>query len=355
MNKAIENGVISIFALGVTASVFAGPSVYIPLGDANQVQVIDADINRITGVVEDVGNAHGLAITPDGRYLVVGSYNELPPGMEDPVPRPEGVSEAEHEKHHAMPQPSAPAQVGTSNVSIVDTDSRKVFRRVAVRGAVHHVAVSPDGRFAVTTHPGTGGISVIGLDAFAVIRTISTGLVPNYAVFTDDGRRLFVSNAGSNTVSEVAVGTWKVIRNIATGGSPEHVVLSKDNRTLYVNNVADGTVSVIPLEQGRLARTFDVGSVPHGIDISDDGRTLFASSKGDDRLVAINLATGDVRHIALAPAPYHVAAVRGNGTLYISSRAENRIWVIDQTTLSVKGEVAIGGIGHQMAVGGFDK
>jgi hypothetical protein len=42
--------------------------------------------------------------------------------------------------------------------------------------------------------------------------------------------------------------------------------------------------------------------------------------------------------------------VRGQGTLYVSSRAENRIWVLDQQTLAPRGEIAIRGIGHQMVV-----
>ncbi|HSS64379.1 MAG TPA: beta-propeller fold lactonase family protein [Gammaproteobacteria bacterium] len=350
MNKSFVEKLILVLTLGVTASVAAAPSVYIPLGNANQVQVIDAARNSVTGVVEGVENAHGLAVTPDGRFLVVGSYSELPPGAEESPPRPEGMSEAEHERHHARPNRSAPAEVGTSYVSVADTDTRKVFRRIDVRGAVHHVAVSPDGRFAVTTHPGAGGISVIAMDAFAVIRTVPTGPAPNYAVFAGDGRSLFVTNSGDNTVSEVAVGTWKVLRNFPSGGSPEHLVLSEDSRTLYVNNVADGTVSVISVETGRVTGTIEIGTAPHGVDISDDGRTLFVSSQGDDKLAAIDLASGKSRTLALGPAPYHVTTVRGSGKLYVSSRAENRIWVVDQNTLSVVGEVVIGGIGHQMVV-----
>ena len=350
MNKILIELTVSVFMLAVAASASSAPTVYIPLGEANQVQVIDAAAERVTGVVEGIDNAHGLAITPDGRHLVAGSYKELPPGTEDAPPRPEGVSEAEHEKHHAKPEQTIPAQAGTSYVSIVDIDSRKVVRRIGVRGAVHHVAVSPDGRFAVTTHPGAGGISVIDLAKSTLVRTVATGLVPNYAVFTPDGRRLFVTNAGDNTVSEITAGAWALTRNIATGGSPEHLVLSRDNSTLYVNNVAEGTVSVISVDEGRVTRTFQAGSVPHGIDISNDGHTLFVSSQGDGKLVAIELASGDVRELALVPAPYHVTAVRDAGTLYVSSRAESRLWVVDQKTLLVKGELEIGGIGHQMAV-----
>jgi hypothetical protein len=57
-----------------------------------------------------------------------------------------------------------------------------------------------------------------------------------------------------------------------------------------------------------------------------------------------------LRRIALAPAPYHVSSVPGSGTLLVSSRTEKRIWVVDQSTLALRGEIAIDGIGHQMAV-----
>ena len=80
------------------------------------------------------------------------------------------------------------------------------------------------------------------------------------------------------------------------------------------------------------------------------GATLFATSKGENRLVAVDLASGETRAVALGPAPYHLTAVRGAGTLYVSSRAEPRVWVVNQRTLAIRGEFVIGGIGHQMAL-----
>jgi YVTN family beta-propeller protein len=343
---------VSVFAIALAAAgaAAAAPEIYIPLGAANRVQVIDAATRRPIAVIEDLSNAHGLAITPDRRYLVVGSFTEVPAGSEDAPPRPAAVSQAEHEKHHAAPAAFSAATVNKSVVSIVDAESLQIVRRIAVGGAVHHVAVSPDGRFAVTTHPGTGGISVIDLETFAVARTLASGLAPNYAVFTRNARRLYVSNAGDDTVSEIDVDTWAVNRHLVTGRSPEHVVLSPDDSTLYVNNVADGSVSVIPLVGDSAAQTYRIGSAPHGVDLSDDGGTLFASSQGDGKLVSIDLASGQTRHIALAPAPYHVSSVLGSGTVLVSSWAEKRIWILDQSTLALRGEITIEGIGHQMAV-----
>jgi len=42
--------------------------------------------------------------------------------------------------------------------------------------------------------------------------------------------------------------------------------------------------------------------------------------------------------------------VPGSGTVFVSSREEMRVWVLDQSTLALRGEIAIDGIGHQMAV-----
>lgn len=66
--------------------------------------------------------------------------------------------------------------------------------------------------------------------------------------------------------------------------------------------------------------------------------------------MAFDLASGQRRTISLEPAPYHVAAVRGTGKLYVSSRAEPKIWLIDQQTLAVRSEIPIRGEGHEMGV-----
>lgn len=333
----------------ITNSAWAAQSVYIPLGDASKVQIIDTNTHQLADTIDDVGNAHGLAITPDRRYLVAGSFNESSP--DDPtIPRPETVTEEEHEKHHDLAATDQAKNVGTSFVSIIDTVNRRVIRRVVVSGAVHHVAISPDGLFAVATHPGTGRISIIELGHFKVVASIETGLAPNYAAFSNDGTSVYVSNTGDNSISEIDIAEQREVQHIATGRAPEHIVLSADGLTLYTNNIGDGTASAISLEDGQVTQTFSVGSAPHGIDLSDDGKTLFATSKGDNLLVAISLDTGERRVIPLSPAPYHLTTVRGTNVLYVSSRKENRIWVIDQTTLELLGEIAIDGIGHQMVV-----
>ena len=321
--------------------------VYIPTGDNAEVAIIDADTSSVTGLIADLPAAHGLALTPDGSRLIAGSLAGRAPGMAM-AEKPAGVSAEDHAAHHAKKSPGD-AQPMMSMVSIIDTATNSVVRRIGVPGAVHHVAVSPDGRVAAVTHPKTGAITMIDLDALEVIKTVPTGEVPNYAVFSRDGAKLYVSNAGEGTIAVLDSSTWAVTGKIPVGKKPEHIALAPDGATLYVNNTAGGSVSVIDLAAGKVVDTLAIGTNLHGIDVSDDGATLFVAVRGEDKLVAIGLKDGSRRDVALSPAPYHLNVIRGTGTLYVSSRKQPIVWVIDTATLETKAKFDLPGIGHQFA------
>lgn len=357
MNSFFRSAAKPVFAIAVIfASALpatAQDALYIPLGSAGEVAIVDTGQDAVVGTIPGLPAVHGLAATPDGRLLIAGSYEEREAGG-GPSPRPSGVSEDEHADHHARPSADAGSGSFVSTLSVVRTDDGSIMRRIDVPGAVHHVAIDPDGRLAAVTHPNQDAVSLIDLRSFAVVATIATGPLPNYAVFSQDGGSIYVSNAGNDTVSEVDSERRIVLRNIVVGKSPEHVVLSPDGRTLYVNNVEDGAVSVVSLDEGEVTESIPIGAVPHGIDLSDDGGTLFVSAMGDDELVAVDLTGGGGQSVVLAPAPYHLAALRGSGKLYVSSAENPTIWVLDQRDLTTLGEIAIGGKGHQMvqAAGG---
>ncbi len=343
---------LAILMLAVTAR--AAEMVYVPMGSDDKIVIIDPLLDRVVGEINGIPAVHGLAGTPDGRHLIAGSLQERDPdgGL---LEIPDGMSEADHASHHQSPAASANTAGPTASIiSIINTTDRSIVRRVVVSGPVHHVAVSPDGKFAVVTHPDQGMISVIRLSTYTQVAAIKTGPLPNYAAFNQDGTKAYVSNAGNNTVSEIDTKSWSVRRNIPTGASPEHVVISHDGSKLYVNNVDDGMVSAINLERGTIDATYAVGPNLHGIDIADDGSTLFVASRGDEKLVAIDVDDGSMRYIDLAPEPYHLATIHGTGKLYVSSAEAPIIWVIDQATLAILAEVQIGGKGHQIvqSVGG---
>ena len=347
MNHLITRLAVAMVALGFAGSSLAATTVYIPVGSANEILVIDGEQDRVIGSIGDVTNAHGLAASPEGGLLIAGSMSLAPQNQAIP----EGMSEDEHNAHHADSKLlKAQAAGSLSNITIIDAKAKQVVKRIDVDGISHHSAITPDGRYALATHTTAANISIIDLQDKTLLRTLSTGPVPNYVLVSSDGKFAYVSNSGNNTVSEIAVDQWTVRRSFVTGATPEHMVFSSDEKILYVINVGDNSVTAISLANGKSIATYPVGQGPHGIDISDDGKRLFVSNKQSNTLTQIDVETGDSRSRTLDPAPYHVKTIDGTGKLYVSSRAKPMIWVLDQTSLEVIGRIPIKGEGHQMSV-----
>jgi YVTN family beta-propeller protein len=347
---------VKVYCLGLLTllplTLFAGTEVYVPLGSANAIAVINADTNKVISEIPGINASHGLAVSMDGELLLAGSLLERPKGAAPP--KPQEMSEEDHAAHHSNqskpgPEKSSQAQmVGTAY--LIDVKTQQLLRQIDVPGAIHHALITPDGRFAIFTHPGRGSISVVDIPGKQLLKELPTGVTPNYIVSKRDGSRIYVSNAGDGNISEIDTQSWTVLRNLPAGKTPEHLVLSPDERLLYAANPSSGTVSQVDIDSASVKSLFTVGADPHGVDLSDDGRLLYASSKKDDKVVAYNLASGEMKSLTLSPAPYHITTVRGTGKVYVSSRKSPKIWVLDQQTLTVLGEITIRGEGHEMGV-----
>lgn len=339
-------------ALGLLAPLAAhSETVFIPEGSAGSVLIADSSsgqpVRRITGV----DAVHGLAGAPGVKYLVAGSYAEISREEAGGTAKPENMSEDDHAAHHAKPSAAAmPSDKGLSLVTILDADTGGIVRRIEVPGAVHHAAVSPDGRWAAVTHPAGGGVSLIDLAKLEYGGFIATGPMPNYVLFGPGSKRAYVTNAGNGTLSELDMEAGILTRNLLAGESPEHFVLSGDGTAAFVSGAESGKVVHLDIASGDTVQTYEFGAEVHGVDLSDGGTTLFAALKDADQIASVELATGKIRRSGLSPAPYHLTAISGSTRLLVSSRADPKVWIVDQGSLQPTGAIAIQGEGHQMVV-----
>lgn len=307
----------------ISTSAVAKPLVYVAAGSANQIIVIDAATDKVIRSYDGIANPHSIVSTPDGEYVLSGSLKEKKP--------PKGKDGG-----------------GKSTIYLVHPDHGHVMLTMDADGMIHHQAMTPDGRYVVSTHPTRGNISLADLQSNRVVRTIKTGPSPNYALVTKDGKTVFVSNSGDGTISAIDTATWKVARTLKAGPGPEHMVLSQDEATIYVINPQAATVSAVDVATGTVKRSYHLGGKLHGLDISDDGSTLFVSNRRDEKLIALDPRTDTRRVLGLSPAPYHLETIEGTGKVYVSSSTSPKIWVIDQKTAQLLGEIEIKGEGHQM-------
>lgn len=324
----------------------ADPFLAVPsAGEPGSIEIVDVRTDASVKTIRGFADAHGLGVTPDGRFAIVASLAERDASAG--VAKPAGVSAGDHAAHHGTSSTSDDA-VGPSTLSVVDLVIGETVRRTDVPGGVHHVAVAPDGRHAALTHPGTGSVSILDLEDFSLTMSISVGENPNYAVFMPDGRTLFISVAGENRIAVVDTSSWRVRSTVATGASPEHMVVTRDGSRLLVNLVGDDAVVVLDPATEEVLAEYSLDGTLHGIDVTDTGDAAIVSVTGSDKVARIGLSDGSVRLADLPPSPYHVASVPGSGKVYVSSAAEPGITVLDQRDLSVIGRIETSGIGHQM-------
>lgn len=302
---------------------------------------------HLVAEVGGVRNSHGSALTPNGRFLVAGS---LTPHKAGAAPaRSEGVSPQEHASHHGGGTASSTSHI-LGTLYVIDTAKDKVVRNFDVPGVIHHVLVTADGLYAVSTQPMSGTISVTSLESGGTVAHLATGPGPNYAVEDPQQHTIYVSNSGNGTLSEVDTEHWYVRRNIRVGGRPEHMVLDRISNRLYVNDVASGSAMVVDPRSGKVLNRYPIGPTPHGIALSRDRQTLYATSEQGDRLVAVHLKDGTIRSAELKPAPFHLAVNPADGKLLVTSQDAPKLWVIDPQTLRPVETIHLAGVGHQIAL-----
>jgi len=222
---------------------------------------------------------------------------------------------------------------------------------IPVAGWTHHQAITPDGKYVLSTHGMRGYISVVDVEENVVVKNIKTGKTPNYAVVSKDGKYAYISNTGSNSISEVDLKTLKVSRNLESGPAPAHLVFSSDEKQVYVANPRAGKVTIVSVSTGKVTGEFSVGKKVHGLDMGDDQKTLFVSTIKGNKLVAINTEDGSRKELDLRPAPYHLNTITGTGKVYVSSKKKPLIWVVDQNTMKLVNTIKLpSGEGHQMVV-----
>lgn len=349
MNRVLcdisKSVLLILFLINLMGPAHAKDVVYVSLGATGKVQIIDPAQDRVVGVLEQIPDVHGLAVTPNGKFIVASSLSE----------RNWSVTEnSDARPGQEIRQPSAAVRQPikkkrkSSFVTIVRTEDGKIIRHIKVPGAVRHIAITPNGRFAIATHPNSYAVSIIDLQKVKLVRTIKTGTHPNYVAIDPKGKWAYVSNSDSNSVSEIDLERWQVRREFLTQDGPEHMVLSSDGDTLYVCNGRAGTVSEITVRSGLVTATYEIGVALHGLDLSNNGRMLFVAAHRQNKVFSIDLHSNRLRSADLPSAPYHLSTIKRAGKLYVSSAADPVIWVLRKDNLELLRTLRIKGIGHQM-------
>lgn len=197
-------------------------------------------------------NPQGLAISPDGAWLLVsegsggGSVKlfrtadkaELRSFSFPPDTAPLGV---------AFSPDGARVYVAAANLTAASAGSLLVYD--AATGASIDsetvgvlptaLTVSPDGNLVFITNKDSGTVSVYDTAAGNIAMTVPVGNAPTGVAISPDGARVYVANQNNNHVSifEVSTGASVVGSPIAVGSAPVAIAINPMGTSAYVSNV----------------------------------------------------------------------------------------------------------------------
>jgi YVTN family beta-propeller protein len=175
------------------------------------------------------------------------------------------------------------------SISLFDLATGVEMARVPIGPAIpHEVAVSPDGRLALTGEYGPNDrpgqhVVVIDVAEGRPVARIDLGPKsrPHSVVFMPDGRRAVVTLEQSDRIAVVDVVDRKVLRTYPTGGREGHMVrLSPDGARAFVTSRgAEGTLSIITLAGEAPPVVIPTGEGAEGLAVTPDGREVWVVNR----------------------------------------------------------------------------
>jgi YVTN family beta-propeller protein len=216
--------------------------------DESVVYRIDTETLDIDDVIPVGSVPKYLAVSPDGRRLVVSNWCSY-------------------------------------SVSVIDTDTGRVLEEIEVGAYPRGVAIDPASRTAYIAVMGSRHIAALDLRSYRVRTMPDVGTAPRHLVLDPSGRFLYVTLNGDGTVAKVRVRTGEVVARTATGGAPRSMVMAPDGRSLYVVNYESASVSKLRARDLELLQTVPTAPSPIGITYDAERHNLWVACYGGSILI----------------------------------------------------------------------
>lgn len=288
----------------------------------------------------DLDGAHGIKVSPDGRYVYVSLAHGTPFG--------------------------SLWRLRTSDGEFVDRVMLGLFPAT--------IAVTPDGslgfvaNFNLHGNPVPSSVSVVFLPEMVELARVDTCIKPHGSRLNHAGTLHYSVCVGDDYLVEIGVERRKVRRAVkltpgaervvaaaelaagreaAAACGPTWVIPSFDDRHLYVACNKHGDVVELDAESLAVTRRFQAGKGPYNLAATSDGRLLLATNKGAQSVSVFDLATGaEVARMATSePITHGVTISPDSRYAFVSNEAvgatRGTVDVIDLESLGVVASVQV--------------
>jgi protein NirF len=279
---------------------------------------VDLLTQRIAGRVMQAGNSIGGAISADGRLVVAQNYT------------PGGIKAFDTATLELVADIPAEYENGKLSrvVGLVDLPGRRFAYSLFDAGAIwitdlsnparpvttklpnigkqpYDALVTPNGRHYIAGLFGEDGLAMVDLwEDKPTVRRILGGYgrgqeplpvykMPHLRGWAVAGRRAYLPAIGRHEVLVVDTDTWQEVGRIPVAGQPVFVMARPDGRQVWVNfSVPDyHRVQVIDTTTQQIVRTLEPGKAVLHMEFTPRGESVWISSRDDHRVSVIDTQT----------------------------------------------------------------
>jgi DNA-binding beta-propeller fold protein YncE len=263
----------------------------------------------------DINGPHGLAISPDKKFLYVsvghgipdGSVWKLKTGVDEVVRyTPLGLFPATTDispdgDFIYVANANFHGDMVPSSISVVATDEMIEVKRITTctmphgsrlnpQGTKHYSACMMDDMLAeidtqtlkVSRHFMLGAGKEMGMDGPPEkhMKMSELTCVPTWAQPSNDGAEVYVACNKSNEVVAIDVASWKLLRRFPAGTGVYNFAMTKDGRLVATNKRGQSVSIFNPKTGAELARIPTKRKVVHGAMVTPDNRYAFITVEG---------------------------------------------------------------------------
>jgi len=269
------------------------------------ISLVDMSSQKELRRVPVLREPHHLALTPDGKSLLVGDTvgNEML--FFDPAT-------AALQKRMPMADPYQLAfspngkflvvnGLARNQVDVYDAASLQLLKRFPLASMPSHLDYAPDSSRVFISLQSTDSMAAIGLTKLSLLWTTKVGKTPA-GVLWHDGKVL-VANMGTDYVAVVDPADGRVTGKIHTGKGAHNLFMSPDRKIIWVNNRVAGTT--LSLDAATLApiRSYSIPGGPDDIAFASDGR-LWITRRWAEKVAVLDPKTGEYTTVDVGRSPH---------------------------------------------------
>jgi PQQ-dependent catabolism-associated beta-propeller protein len=193
--------------------------------------------------------------------------------------------------------------------------------------------------------------TVVDTQSRTVVAQINVGVEPEGMAVSPDGKIAITTSETTNMAHWIDTSTHALFANTLVNSRPRHAEFTADGAQLWVSSEIGGTVTVFDTatqaETGKIR--FDITGVnadliqPVGFKFTPDGGTVFVALGPSNHVAVINTATLGVEdYILVGRRVWHMAFSPDNSQLFTTNGVSGDVTVIDVASRTALKSIKVG-------------